>query len=139
MKTAWCTTRPSRAADLPFRLHLQLLLSGVATWAGFWVLGLPSYYQQYSFTFLAVGTAALVPPSAWFGWRILSRTRPELRAARGFWLSLYFTAPFVMLDALYCGVYLGNGVGFFEKYWYLTVFYVVPWALFVPMGFLKKA
>jgi hypothetical protein len=119
---------------MPRAAHLKLFFGGVATWAAFWVLGLPSYYQQYSFLFLAVGTAALVPPTAWLGWRIIARTRPEHRAARGFWLSVYFTAPFVTLDALYCGVYLGNGVGFFEKYWYLTVFYVLPWVLFLPTG-----
>jgi hypothetical protein len=120
---------------VPFSSHLKLLLGGVATWAGFWVLGLPAYYQQYSFTFLAVGTAALVPPTAWVGWRIISRTKPEHRVARGFWLSLYFTVPFVALDALYCGAYLGHGADFFSKYWYLTVFYVVPWVMFVPTGF----
>lgn len=108
-------------------------------WAAFWVLGLPAYYQQYSFTFLAVGTAALVPPSAWVGWRVISRTKKQHRASRGFWLALYFSVPFLMLDAAYCGLYLGNGFGFFEKYWYLTVFYVVPWVLYVPMGLVSSA
>ena len=107
-------------------------------WAAFWVAGLPAYYQQYSFLFLAVGTAALVPPSAWIGWRIISRTKPEHRASRGFWLAVYFSVPFLLLDAAYCGLYLGNGFGFFEKYWYLTVFYVVPWVLYVPMGLISS-
>lgn len=119
---------------MPFSSHLRLLLSGVGVWAAFWVGGLPSYYQQYSFTFLAVGTAALVPPSAWIGWRILRKDKPEHRAERGLWLAVYFTVPFVLLDSLYCGLYLGHGTAFFGLYWYLTVFYVVPWVLFVPMG-----
>ena len=121
---------------MPASSHFKLFVSGVATWFGFWVLGLPDYYQQYSFTFLAVGTAALVPPSAWLGWRIISRTRPEHRLSRALWLSVYFTVPFLALDALYCGVYLGHGAGFFAKYWYLTVFYVMPWVLFIPTAFL---
>jgi hypothetical protein len=119
---------------VPFTSHLRLLLAAVGVWAAFWLAGLPDYYQQYSFTFLAVGTAALVPPSAWIGWRVIRATRPEHRAARGFWLALYFSVPFVLLDASYCGLYLGHGTAFFRQYWYLTIFYAVPWALYVPMG-----
>ena len=120
---------------MPVSSHLRLFVSGVATWFGFWVLGLPDYYQQYSFTFVALGTAALVPPTAWLGWRIISRTRQEHRVSRAFWLSMYFTVPFLALDATYCGLYLGHGAGFFSRYWYLTVFYVIPWVLFLPTGF----
>lgn len=118
-----------------FSSHLRLLAIGVGVWAAFWVLGLPDYYQQYSFTFVAIATAALVPPSVWIGWRVIGSTKPQYRAARGFWLAVYFSAPFVLLDALYCGLYLGHGLRFFSKYWYLTAFYFVPW-LYVPMGFI---
>ncbi len=134
MKTAWCTTRRDPSADVPFSSHLKWLGGAVLVWAVFWVAGWPSYYQQYSFTFLAVGTAALVPPSAWLGWKSISSARAERRLALGFWLSLYFTVPLFLLDWLYCGVYLGEGAGYFAKYWYLTVFYFVPWVLFIPMG-----
>ena len=119
---------------MPFASHVRLLLSGVGVWAAFWVAGLPDYYQQYSFTFLAVGTAALVPLSAWLGWKLLRSTKPQHRASLGFWLAAYFTVPFLLLDASYCGLYLHHGTAYFVKYWYLTVFYVVPWVLFVPMG-----
>ena len=125
-------------ARMPLKTHAKLLVTGVAVWAAFWVLGLPSYYQQYPFWLLAVATAALVPPSAWFGWKMIRATRPEHRAARGFWLAFYFTVPFMLLDAAYCGVYLGHGTAFFAQYWYLTVFYVIPWLLFVPMGPAQK-
>ncbi|MEZ0229286.1 MAG: hypothetical protein ACAI25_11725 [Planctomycetota bacterium] len=116
------------------RGHLQLLVLGVAIWAAFWVAGLPDYYQQYSQTFLIVGTALLVPPTALAGWVGLERSKPERRRALGFWFAFYGTAPFLALDALYCGVHLGHGAAFFGKFWYLTVFYVLPWVLYVPMG-----
>jgi hypothetical protein len=30
------------------RGHIQIFLIATVAWAGFWVAGLPSYYQQYS-------------------------------------------------------------------------------------------
>lgn len=124
---------------MPLSSHLKLLLSAVSVWAAFWLAGWPSYFQQYSFAFLAIGTAALVPPTAFMGWRSIQGSKPERRLTLGFWLSLYFTAPFFLLDWLYCGIYLGEGAGYFAKYWYLTVFYFIPWVLFIPMGLWTKA
>jgi hypothetical protein len=116
------------------KTHAQLLASGVLTWAAFFVVGLPGYYQQYSTRLVAVGTAALVPPTFWLGWRILSRQKPERALAMAVALSFYFTVPFALLDTLYCGVWLGRGHHYLVEYWYLTVFYVIPWVLYVPMG-----
>jgi hypothetical protein len=111
-----------------------MFASGAAVWFAFWLAGLPHYYQQYSFALLLVGTALLVPPSAWIGWGILRRSRLERRKLLSFWLSFYFTVPFAAFDALYCGAYLGHGVGYLGTYWYLTVFYFIPWILYLPMG-----
>ena len=68
------------------------------------------------------------------GARLINSAKPGRRLALSFWRSLYFTAPLFLLDWLYCGIYLGEGAGYFAKYWYLTVFYFVPWMLFLPMG-----
>lgn len=119
------------------RAHLQLLGSGVATWLGFFLLGLPDYYQQYPTWLIAVGTAALVPPTVWLGWKIISRQRDERRLSMSFALSFYFTVPFALLDTLYCGVWLRHGHQYLVQYWYLTVFYVIPWVVYVPMGLWK--
>jgi hypothetical protein len=116
------------------RKHLRLLRYGTLTWAAFWVAGLPNYYQQYPFSLVLVGTLLLVPLSAYFGVKTLAAVRPERRFALGFWLSFYFTVPFALFDWLYCGVYLGHGTGYFAQYWYLTVFYFIPWVLFLPTG-----
>jgi len=116
------------------KTHLQLLASGVLTWAAFFVVGLPGYYQQYSTLFLALGTAALVPPTFWLGKRIIARQKPERRLPMALALAFYFTVPFALLDTAYCGVWLGRGHHYLVEYWYLTVFYVIPWALYVPLG-----
>lgn len=116
------------------RNHVRLLALGLATWALFWVLGLPDYYQQYPTWALAVGTVLLTLGTGFVGRLVLARARPERRMERAAWLSFYFTVPFAALDAAYCGWYLGRGAAFLVEYWYLSVFYVIPWALFLPIG-----
>lgn len=118
--------------------HLQLLGSGVLTWAAFFVVGLPDYYQQYSTLFVAIGTALLVPPTFWLGARIIGRQKPERALGMAVALSFYFTVPFAALDTLYCGVWLGRGHRYLVEYWYLTVFYVIPWVLYLPLGLRRK-
>jgi hypothetical protein len=110
----------------------------MVVWALFWLAGLPGYYQQYSqvtmavvciFISVAVSLGALV---------ILLRGRPETRLRRAVWISFYYTVPFAILDWLYCGVYLENGIAFLVRYWYLTVFYFTPWLTFVPTALLLR-
>jgi hypothetical protein len=121
-------------SGLRAKAHLQLLGSGVVTWLGFFVIGLPDYYQQYSTLLVAIGTALLVPPTIWLGWRVISRQKPERALPMALALSFYFTVPFAALDTAYCGVWLGHGHRYLVQYWYLTVFYVIPWVVYVPMG-----
>ena len=121
------------------KTHAQLFVSGVLTWAGFFVVGLPDYYQQYSTLLVAIGTALLVPPTFWLGWRIIGRQKPERALGMAIALSFYFTVPFAALDTLWCGVHLGHGHRYLVQYWYLTVFYVIPWALYVPMGLKRQS
>jgi hypothetical protein len=50
------------------------------------------------------------------------------------WLAFYISVPLFIYDLVYCGWYLGHSVFFLTKYWYLTVYYILPWILFPPMG-----
>jgi hypothetical protein len=77
---------------------------------------------------------ALVPIIVFAGAKVIGSARIERRKMLGFWLSLYFTAPFVLFDYLYCGLYLGHGWEFLRRFWYLTIYYVIPWLIFVPVG-----
>ncbi|HSI04629.1 MAG TPA: hypothetical protein VLC93_09140 [Myxococcota bacterium] len=104
----------------------------VGIWSAFWLCGLPDYYQQYTFTWLAIASALILPPVVWAGARVLSRSRPERRLGKSLWLAFYMTAPFFLLDAWYCGLYLGHGTAYLSRYWYLTIYYVIPWFVFVP-------
>jgi hypothetical protein len=113
--------------------HIKLLLQSIAIWFAFWLLGLPSYYQQYSAPALGVACTALSVVIFLAALRILLRSKVENRAARAFWCSVYYTVTFAVLDTLYCGIYLGYGAQYIAQYWYLSVFYVTPWLTFIPI------
>ena len=112
--------------------HFHLLLQSVLLWVAFWVLGLPHYYQQYSTQTLGVACTVLSALISLAALRILLRSKAQNRSARALWCSVYYTTTFIVLDSLYCGVYLGHGANYLSQYWYLTVFYVTPWLTFIP-------
>ena len=125
------TRRRSRSSHAKPSRMLTMNGTGLAAvclaWLGFWLLGLPDYYQQYSHTAVAVGCvllSVLISLAALF---VLLRLRPERRPRYAFWIALYYTVPFALLDAAYCGAYLGHGVAYLWRYWYLSVFYLTPW------------
>lgn len=119
-------------AKMTPRKHSILLLQAVCAWFVFWLIGLPSYYQQYATVTMAVASIVLSEVISLAAILVLRAGRHETRMSRAFWLSVYYTLPFAALDALYCGWYLGHGSAFFARYWYLTVFYVTPWLTFMP-------
>ena len=121
---------------MTIRGHIGISLLATVVWAGFWLAGLPSYYQQYSnlqmfwFDFLV-----LIPIAAIVHF-VLRPLRPERRLTIALWLAFYFTVPLAAYDWLYCGLYLGHGVRFISRYWYLTVYYAIPWVLLPLMALL---
>jgi len=109
------------------RAHRRLFLLGTLAWVAFWVLGLPSYYQQYSTAAMVWFVALLLPPLTWLCVHVLRRVAPERRMRLALWMAFYFTVPLAVYDGLYCGVFLEHGFGFLSRYWYLTIYYVIPW------------
>lgn len=120
------------------RKHIKLFLQAVGVWVAFWLGGLPSYYQQYSLIAMALASIFLSVVISLAAIVVLRGGRAETRLARAFWLSVYYTIPFAALDAVYCGVNLGQGSSFLSKYWYLWVFYVTPWLTFIPTALLLR-
>jgi hypothetical protein len=96
-------------------------------WAAFWAIGWPSYYQQYSRRTMLLFSLALLVGIIAFLPRVFRPLRPARRIRVAWWMSFYFTVPLAAYDALYCGVHLGHGLAFVWKYWYLSVYYVIPW------------
>jgi hypothetical protein len=52
------------------------------------------------------------------------------RLTIAFWYAFYFTVPLLIYDSLYCGLYLGYGINFITVFWFLSIYYIVPWILF---------
>lgn len=116
--------------------HFALLLQASLVWLLFWVLGLPDYFQQYSTVLMGVISTLLSVAFSLFAFFMLLRCRQENRMSRAFWLSFYYTVPLAFYDSVYCGWYLGLGVGFLWSHWYLSVFYISLWLTFIPAAYL---
>lgn len=119
---------------MTLRAHARLFLLAALAWLAFWIAGLPAYYQQYSTRSLAVFEVLLVAPVGAVGYLALRERRRASRMTRAVAISFHFTIPLFLYDYAYCGLHLGRGLGFLAGYWYLTVYYVVPWSLLLPMA-----
>ncbi len=120
---------------MPLRNHVRLFIIVTVAWLLFWIAGRPDYYKQYSDTFMVFFDAAILPPL----WLVVYVSAKKARKGRGlavsFWLSFYITVPLFLYDLIYCGIHLGYGISFLWEYWYLTVYYVLPWLIFPLTGF----
>ena len=110
--------------------HIRIFLIATVVWAVFWIAGLPSYYQQYSNLLMIWFDSLLLIPIATIVYFVLKRLQSEKRPMIAFWLAFYFTVPLSVYDWLFCGLYLGHGVQFITIYWYLSIYYMIPWFLF---------
>lgn len=113
------------------KLHNHTRILGIVTlaWALFWLIGLPEYYQQHSFLFMLLfDTLLLIPFSLLIYW-ILKHTPKKYRMRFSLWLAFYISIPLFLYDYLYCALYLGHGWSFLSRFWYLTVYYVIPWII----------
>jgi len=121
---------------LPKRGHIRIFLIATVVWAAFWIAGLPSYYQQYSNVLMVWFDSLLLIPISAIVYLVLRRLRPERRIPVALWLAFYFTVPLALYDWLYCGLHLGHGIQYISRYWYLTVYYLIPWILLPLVAFL---
>ena len=60
---------------------------------------------------------------------VLRGEKRERRLRVSAWFAFYFTVPLAIYDWLYCGVYLGHGLQFLSRFWYLSVYYAIPWVV----------
>ena len=114
--------------------HLPFLAVVTAAWVLFWLAGLPDYYQQYSDRAMLIFDMLILPPIWYLVFRSLKRSAPGRGVVVSLWWAFYITVPLLIYDLLYCGLYLGYGISFLWEYWYLSVYYVLPWMIFPPTG-----
>jgi hypothetical protein len=107
-------------------------------WLVFWIAGLPDYYRQYSIGFMILFDLAILLPIWFFVYEIVRRAKQGRGLIISFWKSFYISVPLFIYDLLYYGVHIGHGASFLWKYWYLRVYYILPWLLIPPMGWLVE-
>ena len=127
---------------MPLKKHIHLFFYAFVTWASFYILGLPDYYQgralEIKFIICVLVTLLYFPVTRyslkkfWNDGRYLKNS---------LWLALYLTLPLFLFDYLLLAWYQELGIEFVYPYWYLTLFYFSFWIQFPIVAYLmvKKA
>ncbi|ADG81554.1 hypothetical protein TherJR_0684 [Thermincola potens JR] len=123
--------------------HLRLLIFVTVAWIAFVIIGLPNYYQDWPFRkllYFCVFVYFLV------GFFILMMTKKYegyfLR--RALWVAFYITVPLMIYDIIYVDLIRHEPFDLLNRFWYLSVFYIVPWIqapliyFFLVSGSLRK-
>ncbi|CAF1362936.1 unnamed protein product [Rotaria magnacalcarata] len=116
------------------KTHLTLLLIGFISWAIFVVIGLPDYYQSWSFTakiVVCIVVTILYFPLAAF---ILRKIDNKEYFNNSLWLAFYLTLPLFIYDYTLIVLIGGDNLSFVFTYWYLSLFYVSFWIQFPFIG-----
>jgi len=112
------------------KLHLRILIYATIVWILFFLAGMPDYYLQYSTKSIILYEILLLIPFSVIIWFIFRPIKTSRRIKLSLWYSFYFTVPLSIYDYIYCGIYLGYGLRFIYVFWFLTVYYIIPWILF---------
>ncbi len=109
-----------------FSKHLRLLLFVTLGWALFVLVGWPSYYQTWSLkwllyfccaVYLLVGLYIYTRVKQWRGNRLIY----------GLWLAFYITVPLLFYDYLYINFIRIEPFDLLNRFWFLSIFYIIPW------------
>lgn len=114
--------------------HIRLLIFVTIAWILFWIAGLPDYYQQYTLKFMIILDLAILPPIWLIIYHSVKKSRLGGALNASLWWAFYISCPLFIYDFIYVGIYLGKGISFLSSYWYLTVYYILPWFLFPLTG-----
>lgn len=120
------------------RNHIRLLIIVTVAWILFWIGGLPNYYQQYSARFMLLFDLAILPPICFIVYRSIKKSKPGKELGASLWWAFYISIPLFIYDLLYVGIYKGHGIDFLWSHWYLTIYYILPWLFFPPMGLIVE-
>jgi len=117
---------------MKFKNHVRILIYATIAWFLFLLAGMPDYYLQYSTITMIWFDVLLLIPFFIIIWFIFKPIKTSIRIQISLWYSFYFTVPLAIYDYLYCGIYLGYSINFLVVFWFLSIYYLIPWILF-PM------
>ena len=117
-------------SNLTPKTHLLLLLMSFLTWGFFVLLGLPDYYQSWSFS--AKVAACIAVTILYFPLTplILKLMEKGNYVKNSLWLALYLTLPLFIYDYVFIVSIGGDDLTFVFRYWYLSFFYFSFWIQF---------
>lgn len=100
------------------------------TWGIFVLIGLPDYYQSWSFSAqiaICIAVTVLYIPLTPFILRLIEN---EDYLKNSLWLAFYLTLPLFIYDYVFIVLIGGDDLSFVFRYWYLSFFYFSFWVQF---------
>ena len=126
-------------SKLSLKNHLALLLMSFITWGLFVLIGLPEYYQSWSYEAQVIGVILVTVLYIPLGKFLLKKMFPTNEHFKNsLWLAFYLTVPLFIYDTIFIGVIGGEGLKFIPKYWVLSFFYFSFWIQFPLIGLLME-
>jgi hypothetical protein len=117
------------------RSHMRILFIATMVWIVFLIAGMPDYYLQYSYEAMLLFVLILLIPISTVLVIIFRKIEQPRRLKIALWYAFYFTVPLFIYDSIYCGYILGHGINFIVIFWFLSVYYLIPWILFPLITF----
>ena len=111
--------------------HLFFIHYSFFTWATFYLVGLPDYYQSWPFAaklILVILVNLAYFPATAYSLRSFFNDGQHLK--NSLWLAFYLTLPLFIYDYVLLAWYMDLGIGFVVPYWYLSFFYFSFWIQF---------
>ncbi|MEM9685771.1 MAG: hypothetical protein AAF934_02490 [Bacteroidota bacterium] len=125
---------------LKLKTHLVLLIMSFVTWGIFVIIGLPDYYQSWSFNAqvaIVIAVTVLYIPLTPF---ILKKIETKNYLKNALWLAFYLTVPLFIYDYIFIVLIGGDELSFVFRYWYLSLFYFSFWLQFPLIArFMKES
>jgi len=115
---------------MKLKTHMRIFLVASLIWFVFLLAGMPEYYLQYSDQTMILFVLILLIPISLILVFVFKRIKQKKRMKIAVWYAFYFTVPFFIYDSIYCGVLLDHGIKFIIIFWFLSIYYLIPWVLF---------
>ena len=123
---------------LDLKTHITLLIISFITWLIFVLIGLPDYYQSWSFQAqiaICIFVTILYFPLTRF---ILEKFETKEYFKNSLWLAFYLTLPLFTYDFIYIVLIKKDNMSFVFRYWYLSFFYFSFWIQMPFVGWLMQ-
>jgi hypothetical protein len=112
------------------KTHIRIFIIATLVWLVFLFAGMPGYYLQYSNQLMISFVLILLIPISIIVVVVFKQITQEKRSKIALWYAFYFTVPLFIYDSIYCGAFLGYGINFIFRFWFLSIYYLIPWILF---------